>query len=209
MFFGSFIKNFPVKNERVVFATFDDGPNSEYTPLLLDVLDRYEARATFFVITNKALKNKSLLFEILKRGHSIGDHSLDHTYQAFFQGEKKLYEWIRRSHEELSQCLGIRPVGFRSPAGVRTPELTRALSRLNIPHIGWRFRYFDTFFKMQPYHFERTLKKAHSGDIFLFHDGGNALSPFDFERIMDNFFLQTRREHFQCRSISHDSMNLY
>jgi peptidoglycan/xylan/chitin deacetylase (PgdA/CDA1 family) len=209
MWFGSFIKNVPQKDKRVLFATFDDGPSLSYTPALLDVLERNNARATFFVITKNAIKNKSLLHEILKKGHSIGDHSLDHNYKIFFQGEKKLYEWIHRSHEELTQCIGEKPIGFRSPAGVRTPELTRALARLNIPHIGWRFRYFDTVFKMKTLKYEKTLKKAHSGDIFLFHDGKNALPLLDFERAMDSFFMQATCEQFQCLSLLGEHLKIF
>lgn len=164
--------------EKVAYLTFDDGPNPAVTPALLDLLDETGSQATFFVVGEKAAKNKSLLLEMVRRGHSIGDHSWDHRYHYFFGSEKRLGDWILRSQKSLEE-LGIPPIGFRSPAGVVTPRLVETLTRFGIPLIHWNRRYFDTTFAFTASKAKRAANKLMAGDILLLHDG-NCRSPLTF-----------------------------
>ena len=70
------------KGEKRVFLTFDDGPIPEVTPWVLDVLDRYGVKATFFMVGQNVQRNPRLLEEVRRRGHSVGNHTLHHIQGA-------------------------------------------------------------------------------------------------------------------------------
>ena len=192
MKFTNFIKNFwkspglthfsadLENNSKNIYLTFDDGPDPRSTAAVLNILDRYKAKASFFVITQNAKNNLSLIREIKSASHSIGDHSLDHRYRYYFQGRQTLLKWITASTETLNEMLGEDNIGFRPPAGIRTPELHWALRKLDISLIYWKIRFFDTTFSWSPARAEASLKRTCSGDIILLHDAQseNRLSRF-------------------------------
>lgn len=97
-----------------VYLTFDDGP-SDLTPEVLDLLDKYDAKATFFVVYTDDEEYTSYLKEIVDRGHTIALHSYSHDYNkiyksvdAFLEDFEKVYNWV---YEET----GVRPTLFRFP----------------------------------------------------------------------------------------------
>ncbi len=154
-------------NQQTLFLTFDDGPCEKGTPETLKLLADQNAKATFFVIANEALKNKRIVQEILAEGHALGDHSLDHGYGHFFKQKQHLKDWIQNSHQRLEDAFSVKPVGFRSPAGVITPPLTRAIEELDIAWIHWSQRFFDTNI---PIAWTLNFRKFKPGDIVLLHD---------------------------------------
>jgi peptidoglycan/xylan/chitin deacetylase (PgdA/CDA1 family) len=168
-FFGNAVRFIP-EEKRKVYLTFDDGPSPNGTEQILTLLEKHHVKATFFVIAQKARQSKDLIREIQKRSHGIGNHSLDHTYRPFFQGKKTLTHWIRESEELLSQQIGTPSVGFRSPAGVRTPELKWALKELQLPLILWNTRFYDTVFPWRRNRALHSLKHEKNGSIILLHD---------------------------------------
>lgn len=103
-------------SDSKVYLTFDDGP-SDLTPEVLDLLDEYDAKATFFVIYTDNEQYTSYLKEIVERGHTLALHSYSHDYDkiyksvdAFLADFEKVYDWI---YEET----GVRPTLFRFPGG--------------------------------------------------------------------------------------------
>ena len=99
-----------------VYLTFDDGP-SDLTPEVLDLLDKYDAKATFFVVYTDDEEYTSYLKEIVDRGHTIALHSYNHDYNkiyksvdAFLEDFEKVYNWV---YEET----GVSPTLFRFPGG--------------------------------------------------------------------------------------------
>ncbi|MCB0393937.1 MAG: polysaccharide deacetylase family protein [Bdellovibrionales bacterium] len=149
--------------------TFDDGPESKQTLKVLSLLEKYEARATFFVVANRLKGHSALIDEILSRGHTIGNHSWDHTYKNFFSSFGKLDDWVKKSVEEFSGR-GIPTVGFRPPAGVVTPNLIRSLGQYNLKLYLWNQRYFDTQFVIGSDRAKKSLERYTGGDIVLLHD---------------------------------------
>ena len=177
--FGASVRNIPVSRDSV-YLTFDDGPDPTTTPLVLDLLAQKNAKATFFVIGTQAKAYPDILKRIVREGHAVGDHSWDHRYYRFFLGKRSLKKWITNSQRNLFELTGTTPVGFRSPAGVRTPELHAALDTLNIPLIHWNQRCYDTLFTFNPRKARKLLFRIHEGDILLLHDHKQAkqLTPF-------------------------------
>jgi peptidoglycan/xylan/chitin deacetylase (PgdA/CDA1 family) len=153
-----------------IYLTFDDGPDEASTPAVLDVLAETNTRATFFVIAEKAKRSPELLQQMVRAGHSIGNHSLDHRWGKYFQGKLKLKEWVSDSEKTLQDLSGQKTVGFRPPAGVWTPELRFALNELSMPLVLWNVRYFDTQFRFTRERAERSSQKLDAGSIILLHD---------------------------------------
>jgi peptidoglycan/xylan/chitin deacetylase (PgdA/CDA1 family) len=163
-----------LKDSKSVYLTFDDGPELGRTELVLDLLKKYNAKATFFMVAEKAIQQKELVFRILNEGHAVGNHSLDHSYNNFFKPKKDLKEWILKSQEKFKE-LGIETIGFRPPAGVVTPPLVETCTELSIPLILWNQRFFDTRYTLSK---DRALVRASgfkAGDIVLLHDSTDRL----------------------------------
>lgn len=158
-----------IENSDSLYLSFDDGPDPTLTPHVLDLLKKHNAKATFFVIAVKAKNHKDIIERIQKEGHSIGNHSLDHSYSQFFKGYKAMKNWILQSESMLRE-LDIKSVGFRPPVGIRTPELAKALRELNLPLILWEQRCYDGVFKFSKEKALKLAKQCKAGDIVLFHD---------------------------------------
>ena len=159
---------------REVAITIDDGPDPEVTPRVLDLLDAAGARATFFLIARRAREHAALTHEIVRRGHSVQNHTHDHSHAFSFYGLKRLATEIGAAQQVLADLTGSRPAFFRAPAGVRSPLLGPVLHRLDLRLVAWTRRGFDTA-ETRP---ERVLGKLGGalgpGDILLLHDGNAA-----------------------------------
>lgn len=186
-----------------LFLTFDDGPDPTFTRQVLKQLASFGAKATFFVIAQKAEKAPELIFEILEQGHTIGNHSLDHKYSNFFKNDNDLKRWILSSHEKIEQITSHKPIGFRSPAGVVTPPLKRVMKQLDIPWIHWNKRYFDTIF---PFSWTQSFRNLNSGDIVLLHDCQRGGYQKSFEKGLENLLGHYGEKGFTFKSITRERL---
>lgn len=103
------------KNGSVIYLTFDDGP-SEHTKRLLDILDKYDVKVTFFV-TNLYPSCQYLIGEEYKRGHTVAVHTYSHSYGYIYSSEYNFYEDQNRMRDIIYQQTGTRPTMFRFPGG--------------------------------------------------------------------------------------------
>jgi len=188
-------------NRKRIYLTFDDGPEEPVTEQLLELLEKHKVNVTFFVIGYKAAKRVSTLKRMMELGHSVGDHSLDHRYKHFFSSQDKLKNWITDSQNLLTRLIGEKPVGFRSPAGVRTPILVETLNQLNIPHVLWKFRYYDAFFGLTTQTVARSVKNIRNGDIVLLHDSHSGKRAERFLVAIESLILLLRNEGFEFCSL--------
>jgi peptidoglycan/xylan/chitin deacetylase (PgdA/CDA1 family) len=154
-----------------VSITIDDGPNPAITPAVLDVLDEHRARATFFCIARHAAQHPQLCREIVRRGHSVQNHSLRHSHTFSLLGPRGFAREIAQAQDELSQLTGQRPRYFRAPAGLRNPFLAPVLDELELQLVSWTRRGFDTVRKSPADVLERLTRDLAAGDILLLHDG--------------------------------------
>lgn len=184
---------------KTVYLTFDDGPNSYCTPLVLDLLKKHNAKATFFVIGNNIDNNLAVFNRINNEGHAIGNHSPDHKTQNYFKGKKSLKQWIERSEIKISELTGNSSVGFRPPVGIRPPELRFIMKELNTKPIMWQHRFYDGVFNFNDRSWERKINKIRNGDIILLHDNHKANSGFISS--LENFILQLTNNGFQLKAI--------
>lgn len=121
---------------RKLALTFDDGPNPAITPKLLDLLDRYKAKATFFVIGQFARESPGLLKESCARGHMIGNHTESHP-NLFFCGPRETRVELQRCSESIQNVILETPRFFRPPFGYRSPWLSEIVHRQNMWMVTW------------------------------------------------------------------------
>lgn len=167
--FGRIVTSFKTQR-REIWLTIDDGPDPASTPWLLDLLDRYHARASFFLIGEKAQKFPNLVSEILRRGHQIGNHTHSHPLANFWcASPQKVSGEIDLANQALS-LVGFSPRYFRSPAGIKSPFCRRLLAERKMIHIGWSVRGFDGV-RCQPERVvARIMRRVKSGSIILVHE---------------------------------------
>lgn len=156
--------------EPVLYLTFDDGPDPAGTPAVLELLKKYRAHASFFLIGIYAQTHPSLVKQIVAEGHAVGNHSPDHRYRNYFHSSARLMNWIEDGEKILRDVTGAPTIGFRPPAGVRTPPLNAAVRRLQIPLILWNTRFYDSVWSWRETRALKSLESARGGDVILLHD---------------------------------------
>ncbi|MDF2568901.1 MAG: polysaccharide deacetylase family sporulation protein PdaB [Sporomusa sp.] len=130
----------PYYGERVVYLSFDDGPEPENTPAILDILKSHGIKATFFVVGNQAEKHPDILRRIYQDGHAIGNHSYNHVYRELYQSANTYVSQLRRTDEIVKKIIGVRPRISRAPggsAGSFTKEYWENLNKLGYIEVGW------------------------------------------------------------------------
>jgi peptidoglycan/xylan/chitin deacetylase (PgdA/CDA1 family) len=158
------------RNRKIISLTFDDGPDSVITPVILDILLEYNIKATFFVIGSKAERNPEILLRMHKEGHLIGGHSYSHHFFFdLFSGRRMRHE-LMRTQEIVYKNIGERIRLFRPPYGVTNPTVASVIKELNCESIGWSLKSKDTVMKNGNLLLKRLTNKIKNGDIILFHD---------------------------------------
>ena len=155
--------------EKGVALTFDDGPDPEVTPLLLDLLDRHSVSATFFVTGERAARHPSIVRDILSRGHAIGNHSYHHFPFLMLKGIRTLRREIE-SAQSLLAGFGIVPLAFRPPVGITNPLLWRVLLEQGMYCVNYSCRAVDIGNRRIGRLSEKVLKAVSPGDIIALHD---------------------------------------
>jgi peptidoglycan/xylan/chitin deacetylase (PgdA/CDA1 family) len=154
-----------------VALTFDDGPDPEVTPRVLDALDAAGLRASFFLIGERAVRHPAIVREVVRRGHEVGNHSHRHSTAFGWYGLARTRREIERAQAAIADAAGVAPVFFRAPFGMRNPLLDPALARLGLRLVSWTRRGFDTVAGDPQRVADRLARGLAAGDILLLHDG--------------------------------------
>lgn len=157
--------------EKVIALTFDDGPHRKYTADILDILKKYNANATFFVVGEHAEKNPVLLRRMLDEGHEIANHTYTHKRKM---RTSELIAEIRKTHETIYSITGERTKLFRPVEGAYTDEHVEAVSKEGYKLVMWSW-HLDTLDWKSPgvkKIVDKVLDGAREGNVVLFHDGG-------------------------------------
>ena len=154
---------------NTVALTFDDGPSPVSTPILLELLARYELPATFFVVAAQVVHHPDLLKKIIDAGHTVGNHSLDHDNLLMLRGMDTLKKNIHESQEILKQS-GVEPLVFRPPVGITNPYLRDVLAEEGLVAVNFSCRAFDRGNRNVRNLSEKIVRRLHPGDIIMLHD---------------------------------------
>ncbi|WBW97441.1 polysaccharide deacetylase family protein [Oceanirhabdus sp. W0125-5] len=133
------------KGEKIAYLTFDDGPSAN-TYKVLEVLDKYNIKGTFFVLGKNAEKNKKTLKKIYDDGHVIGNHSYSHDYNYIYSDVDNLISEIKRTDELIKSVIeGYNNKLFRFPGGsFHRTEAKEAVDELGYKHFNWHIDSGDT-----------------------------------------------------------------
>jgi peptidoglycan/xylan/chitin deacetylase (PgdA/CDA1 family) len=158
-----------------VALTFDDGPDPEVTPRVLERLAEHGARATFFVVGRRAAAHPDLTAEIVRRGHRVENHTWSHPNSFALYPWQALVREVRQAQEVLAGITGDSAAGaprlFRAPAGFRNPLLDPVLAAAGLSLASWTRRGYDTVDGQARRVASRLLSGLAPGDVLLLHDG--------------------------------------
>ncbi|CAM4078508.1 polysaccharide deacetylase family protein [Lederbergia lenta] len=156
--------------EKVIALTFDDGPHSVYTPQILDVLAKYNAKATFFVIGEHAKKFPHLISREKIEGHEIANHTYTHSYS----NQDKLEEELRKTDEVIYNITGAYPLFYRPIGGEYNERIVNTAVQQGFRVIMWSWHQDTQDWKRPGVNkiVSKVLSGARPGDIVLFHDAG-------------------------------------
>jgi peptidoglycan/xylan/chitin deacetylase (PgdA/CDA1 family) len=157
-------------DDRAVALTFDDGPNPDATPLVLDALAARGVKATFFVLGRHAERWPDLVQRVADEGHSIGNHGYFHR-KLHFKSPSYVRRDLELGTEAIERTSRVHPALFRAPHGFRSPWVTSIARSLGQRTVGWSLGVWDSDRPGVEAIAERTVEGARPGSILLLHDG--------------------------------------
>lgn len=163
-----------------MYFTFDDGP-SEHTEEILDILDAYDVKATFFVIGNEDGKYDKQYKEICKRGHTLGMHSFSHKYDVIYASNEAFWDDLNKLQNFLYKKTGVWSHFYRFPGGssnmvsqIDMEDLANQLLEQDIYYLDWNVSGLDaTGKKISAEKMAKTViseVEKHSTSVVLLHD---------------------------------------
>lgn len=168
--FSPVLRRLPIDDLRV-WLTIDDGPSDD-TRAMLDLLDAHAAKATFFVVGDRAQARPQLLREIVRRGHGLGNHSTTHP-QAWFWAlsPRRMRAEISQAQARLRGLSGARPRWFRAVVGMANPFVAAVLRDEGLARVAWSARGFDAVSADPRRVVARIEHQLQPGAIVLLHEG--------------------------------------
>lgn len=176
---GAFYRNSPIfgrpithvaRSPRAVALTFDDGPNPDATPAILDALAERGIKATFFVLGRHAERWPELVRRAAEEGHAIGNHGYYHR-KLHFKSPWYVRDDLSRGTREIERASAVHPALFRAPHGFRSPWVSAIARSLGQRTVGWSLGVWDSDRPGVDAIAQRTIDGARPGSILLLHDG--------------------------------------
>ena len=176
-------------DEKLIFLTFDDGPDAETTPRILRHLEKFNAKATFFVKGLQIPMVPGMLVQIIKAGHALGNHGFSHV-SLWTRKKSFIVEEIQKTNQLIEKACGITTYLFRPPYGKFRPVLKKILEDYGMRAVLWNVDSRDYVKSESPQSIIRNvLLSAKPGSIILLHDstknGLNSLQALP--TILNNF----------------------
>jgi peptidoglycan-N-acetylglucosamine deacetylase len=157
------------RTSNAVALTFDDGPDPEYTPRVLEILAARGVRATFFLVGARAERSPDTVKRIHASGHEIASHGWSHR-NLWICGPRRTFKEIGRTHELLTRLTGRAPTLFRPPWGAVNAAMFGALKRYQQRCVFWSLQPEGLRAQSAARQVERVLRKAGPGTIIDLHD---------------------------------------
>lgn len=152
-----------------IAITFDDGP-TPYTEKVLDLLAKYNAKATFFCIGRQIDLYPEIFKRIVNEGHTVSNHTYNHASNIGFYPKERMVEELMLTDAAIERYSGKKALLFRPPFGVTNPNIARAVKTTGHYVIGWNVRSLDTIIKDEAHILSRITNSLAPGSIVLLHD---------------------------------------
>ena len=163
-------------DERRIALTFDDGPHYKYTAEVLDILDEFGIKATFFVVGDLAERYPELVLRELSEGHEVASHTWSHPHLAG-KTEAELIREMAATEQLLVDLAGYRPTLFRPPEGACGDAVKQAAAKLGYKVILWTVDTRDWDHTPSDTIVDGVLENTEPGSIILCHDFVGGISP--------------------------------
>lgn len=154
---------------QTIALTFDDGP-TPYTLQVLDLLQQYQAKATFFCIGKQIEQYPAIAQRILAEGHTLGNHSYSHPNSMGFLSTAKVKEEIQKCTAVMQEILHVQTPFYRPPFGITNPHIAKAIRQTQHRVVGWNNRSLDTVIEDENAIFNRVYKRIDKQSLVLLHD---------------------------------------
>lgn len=184
-------------DRRKVALTFDDGPDPEFTPRILDILDRHQVMATFMVMGYNAVRHPYLLAEVVSAGHEIGSHGWRHLSLAEASVEETVTE-IERGTQMIEERAGVPIRVFRPPYGRFNEAAVRLLAKSRRDLIVWSVARGDLAWRDPSQVADHVITSLGPGEIIGLHDG---IGRGTFNRSGQNAARLRRRREVELRAL--------
>lgn len=169
-FYSPVLTRLPIDDKRV-WLTIDDGPSGD-TMAILDLLDANDAKATFFVVGERANARPDLVREIARRGHTLGNHSATHPSAWFWLlPPRRMAREIAGNQATLQAITGQTPRWFRAVVGMANPFVSAPLKAHGLARVAWSARGFDAVAADAGRVVARIERGLAPGAIVLLHEG--------------------------------------
>ena len=192
--YGPVLNRLPGDAPRV-WLTIDDGPSDDTLPML-DLMDAHDAKATIFLVAQRAAMRPDLVRQIVARGHDIGNHSDSHPQAWFWAlGPRRMAAEIDQAQSLLHEISGQRPRWFRAVVGMANPFVSAPLKHHGLARVAWSARGFDGVAGDVEKVVSRIACKLQPGAIVLLHEGaphGNNLA------IIEGVLEAMRERGYEC-----------
>lgn len=183
-----------VPHGKEVMLTFDDGPDPEKTPPILALLEKYDAKAVFFVIGKKVDAHPEIARFTVEKGHVLGSHSYRHGHLFDLLSANQVADELLLTDTAIRKATDTDCLYFRPPYGITNPNIAKALQRFNYRVLGWNLRSLDTMIH-EPQKLERRLlKRIRPGSIILLHDTAPAVLP-----VLESLLVYLKENGYRTR----------
>jgi peptidoglycan-N-acetylglucosamine deacetylase len=180
----------PYEKANKIALTFDDGP-SEFTPKVLDLLEKYNAKAAFFCIGKNIDSHPGIFRRTIDKGHIVGNHSYFHGKDFDWKRKDGILSELTKTDAAIDKLSHKKPKFFRPPYGVTTPSIRRALEVTKHNVIGWNIRSMDGVSKDENAIYDRIVKQLKPGAIVLMHDTSQITV-----NVLERLLLTLREKNF-------------
>ena len=201
------------RDDNKIAITFDCAWNDEDIDSILDTLDKYNCKATFFVVGDWVEKYPDALKKISERGHEIGNHSYNHADYTKMSAEAIIAD-LDKCDAVIEQVTGKKPHLMRAPSGGYNDTVIKAVDKTGRTYIQWSVDGIDYGDALPQDIYDRSVKKTEAGDIILLHNGTKSTAnvlpkilealecKFEFATISeliyeDNYIIDNTGRQFQ------------
>jgi peptidoglycan/xylan/chitin deacetylase (PgdA/CDA1 family)/GT2 family glycosyltransferase len=195
-FYGKVSSNGDRSHLRIAL-TFDDGPNEPYTSQVLNILEQYRIKATFFIIGQNARRHPETCRRIVAAGNVVGNHSYHHRKSLCLRRGKTVAHDIEMAHRAIYESTGLEPTLFRPPHGFRSPWLMRTVRNLGYTVVTWDNMTSDwNAEKSGEEIIQAILRRAKPGGVIVLHDGRDTRLNYDRDHMLQAlpFVIETLME---------------
>jgi len=192
------------KNLRAISITFDDGPNEPYTSQILEILRKFNVKATFFVVGENVEIFQATLRKEIEEGHEIGIHTYNHNVLPL-RSPRYIREQIQKTSNLIEKTANVHPLLFRAPHGWRNPWVNLIAREEGLTTVAWTHEVFDIYHPGAEVITQRALKGLENGCILLLHDGRSTRHKVDSSQLVEALPLilaEAQRKGYRFLTVS-------